>query len=251
MVLIHDVEVHAPHQESESLFVVGVTIFASIFDYFMGFRKCVKSFISCIPCYTCKLFYTMFILWSEGADTTLKCYIPCLFYDLMALIRRWSVYTMFILCSDGADATLKCFIQCLFYDLMVLKRRWSVLYHVYSMIGWCWYDVEVFYTMFILWSDDADTTLKCFIPFLFYDLMALIRRWSACTTPGKWEFICSSDNDFSFYLRLLYGISEMFRKCGIFVFHFTVVFLLRFLIISLVHLHLQSFNCWCMTISYM
>jgi hypothetical protein len=39
--------------------------------------------------------------------------------------------------------------------------------------------------------------------------------------------------------------------CGIFVFHFTVVFLLRFLIISLVHLHLQSFNCWCMTISYM
>jgi hypothetical protein len=42
MVLIHDVEVHVPHQESESLFVVVVTIFVSIFDYFMGFRKCVK-----------------------------------------------------------------------------------------------------------------------------------------------------------------------------------------------------------------
>ena len=154
---------HVPHHESESLFVIGVTIFASIFDYFMGFRKCVKWFISCIPCYTCKLFYTMFILWSDGAGTTLKCFIPCLFYDLMALMRRWS----------------------------------------------------------------------------------------ACTTPGKWEFICSSDNDFSFYLRLFYGISEMFRKCGIFVFHFTVVFLLRFLIISLVHLHLQSFNRWSMTISYM
>jgi hypothetical protein len=182
----------------------------------MGFRKCVKWFISCIPCYTCKLFYTMFILWSDGAGTTLKCFIPCLFYDLMVLIRRW-----------------------------------SVLYHVYSMIWWCWYDVEVFYTMFILWSDGADATLKCFIPCLFYDLMALMRRWSACTTPGKWEFICSSHNDFSFYLRLFYGISEMFRKCGIFVFHFTVVFLLRFLIISLVHLHLQSFNRWSMTISYM
>jgi hypothetical protein len=160
-------------------------------------------------------------------------------------------YTMFILWSDGADTTLKCFIPCLFYDLMVLIRCWSVLYHVYSMIWWRWYDVEVFYTMFILWSDGADATLKCFIPCLFYDLMALMRRWSACTTPGKWEFICSSHNDFSFYLRLFYGISEMFRKCGIFVFHFTVVFLLRFLIISLVHLHLQSFNRWSMTISYM
>ena len=85
---------------------------------------------------------------------------------------------MFILWSDGADTTLKCFIPCLFYDLMVLMRRWSVLYHVYSMIWWCWYDVEVFYTMFILWSDGADTMLKCFIPCLFYDLMALMRRWS-------------------------------------------------------------------------
>ena len=216
MVLIYDVEVHVPHQESENLFVVGVTIFASIFDYFMGFRKCVKLFISCIPCYTCKLFHTMFILWSDGADTTLKCFIPCLFYDLMALIRRW-----------------------------------SVLYHVYSMIWWRWYDVEGFYTMFIIWSDGADTTLKCFIPCLFYDLMVLIRRWSECTTPGKWEFICSSGSDFSLYLRLFYGISELFRKCGIFVFHFIVVFFLRFLIIFLVHLHLQSFKYLCMNISYM
>jgi hypothetical protein len=111
-----------------------------------------------------------------------------------------------------------CFIPCLFYDLMALIRRWSVLYHVYSMIWWCWCDVELFYTMFILCSDGADTTLKCFIPCLFYDMMVLIRCWSACTKPGKWEFNCSRDKDFSLYLRLFYGISKMFRKCGIFVF---------------------------------